>query len=70
MAVELKFTSTERSEIETKLTLHFNVYNEIYIEIKDPECAHDWDYQYICLDKETAIKLAKELRKQISMLEG
>lgn len=70
MAVELKFTSTERSEIETELILHFNDYNEIYIEIKDPECAHDWDSQYIFLDKQTAIKLAKELRRQISLLES
>jgi hypothetical protein len=69
MAVELKFTSTQRSEVQTELIAHCNQNNEIYIEIKEPECAHDWDYQFICLDKETAIKLAKELRKQISMLE-
>jgi hypothetical protein len=71
MAVELKFTSTQRSELQTELIAHCNQNNEIYIEIKEPdERTHDWDYQFICLDKETAIKLAKELRKQISMLEG
>lgn len=70
MAYELVFQSTERSEIETNLVVRCNQFNEIYIEIADPKANHDFNYQYICLEKESAIKLAKELRKQISFLEG
>lgn len=69
MAYELVFQSTERSEIETNLIVRNNQFNEIYIEIADPKSEHDYNYQYICLEKDAAIKLAKELRKQISFLE-
>ena len=69
MAVELKFTSTERSTQQSELKIHCNPYNEVYIHIKEIECSHDYCFQHICLDKQTAIKLAKELRRQISMLE-
>ena len=69
MAYELIFQSTERSEEKTNLVVRCNQFNEIYIEIADPTAKHDFNFQYICLEKESAIKLAKELRKQISFLE-
>jgi hypothetical protein len=69
MAYELVFQSTERSEITTNLVVRCNQFNEIYIEIADPSANHDLNFQYICLEKDAAIKLAKELRKQISFLE-
>lgn len=69
MAYELVFQSTERSEITTNLIVRNNQFNEIYIEIADPKNLNDCNFQYICLEKEAAIKLAKELRKQISFLE-
>ncbi len=69
MAVELKFTSSERSSDLTFLKVFANNLNEIYIEITDPTQEEFYNSQRIFIDKETAIKLAKELRKQISMLE-
>lgn len=69
MAVELKFTSTERSKDFTFLQLFATKDNEICIETKDPIQEEFHDTQRIFLDKQTAIRLAKELRKQISMLE-
>lgn len=52
-------------KLKKKLTVFAVKSNEIIIEI-EPE-----DYPAVCihLDKETSIKLAKELRKQISFLE-
>ena len=69
MSVQLKFTSTERSQLETELIAYCNQDNEIFIQITDTNCSYYLDSPYICLDKQTAIKLAKELRRQISMLE-
>lgn len=69
MAVELKFTSTERTTDNRFLIVFANKCNQIYIEITDPIKDEFQNSQIIFLDKETAIKLAKELRKQISMLE-
>jgi len=63
--VTLDFHSTERSDIKSKLRVWYNSENELYIEIEH----EDSPAGYICLDKETAIKLAKEIRKQISFLE-
>ena len=69
MAYELIFKSTERSEVDSTLTLHVNTFNEIFIKIDDNNAPFS-DCLHICLEKESAIKLAKELRKQISFLEG
>jgi hypothetical protein len=69
MAYELVFHSTERSESSTNLIVRANQFNELYIEIADPQAQHHLNFQYICLDKQTAIKFSKELRKQISFLE-
>lgn len=70
MSYQIVFRSTVRSECPATLTVEATGFNEIYIEIKDTEAHHDLNYQYICLDKETAIKFSKELRKQISFLEA
>jgi hypothetical protein len=40
-------------------------FNELFIEIN----TEGFPPSYVCLDKETSIRLAKELRKQISFLE-
>ena len=68
MAYELIFKSTERSEVDSSLILHTNKFNEIFIRIDNKESTFS-DCLQICLEKEIAIKLAKELRKQISFLE-
>ena len=69
MSYELIFKSTERSDLDSILFFHVNQFNEIFIEIKDPTSNNPINFHYICLEKNSAIKLAKELRKQISFLE-
>lgn len=67
--VTLDFHSTEKSKVKTALRTFSNQSNEIFIEIEDTSVDHEYGFQFVCLDKETAIKLAKEIRKQISFLE-
>lgn len=62
--VTLDFHSTIRSKANSKLRAYCNAENELYIEIEHD----DYPSSHICLDKETAIKLAKEIRKQISFI--
>lgn len=63
--IKLIFQGTERSEtFEDELEVYANTFNEITIIINDSHLS------MICLDKETAIKFSKELRKQISYLES
>jgi len=66
--VTLEFHSTERSKLNVSLVTFANTFNEVYIRIGDFD-KDAYNCAAICLDKETAIKLAKELRKQISFLE-
>lgn len=64
MAVELTFTGTEKSKTnQEELKLFASVNNELFIQIEGNGLA------FICLDKSTAIKLSKELRKQIALLD-
>lgn len=65
MAYELVFKSVPDEKIEGQLIVRANQFNHIFIEID----MYDYPPAFISLDKETAIKLAKELRKQISFLE-
>jgi|LakMenEpi12Oct12_1017442.scaffolds.fasta_scaffold08294_2 hypothetical protein len=67
MAVELKFVQ-EKSNLEPTLRVYATDQNQIFILI---EYLDDQDYEKraVKLDKFTSIKLAKELRKQISFLE-
>lgn len=65
MAVELIFTGTERSNTEhIELTTFINLHKEITLKIK----VDDNVLSFISLDKQTAIRFQKELRKQISYL--
>jgi len=68
---KILFGGTERSEtFECALQLFTNSYDEIYISIKDYE---DDDLRtnerHICISKQTAIRLSKELKKQISLID-
>ena len=64
--VKLVFYGTERSKTnETELTAYLNTKNEIFISIE----REDYPANYICLDKATAIKFHRELKKQISFFE-
>ena len=62
--VTLDFHSTETSKVNSKLRAYHNSSNELFIEIEHDDCPA----AFVCLDKETAIKLAKEIRKQISFI--
>lgn len=64
--VTLVFSGTETSKTqEHKLVCFHNTLNDIFIEITD-----DFDVSsFICLDRSTAIKLHRELKKQISYIE-
>lgn len=61
--VRVVFNGTKRSETQdTELDVFANSTNEIFISIED-------NYpQHICLDRETAIRLVKELKRQIGFL--
>lgn len=64
--VELIFRGSEKSETnEHVLRCFCNTHHEIYIAIK----MYDNIEHFICFDKSTAIKLSKELRKQIALIE-
>lgn len=63
--VRLTFFGTSRSETDdNQLECFANVKNEIYLSIKGDV------FESICLDRQTAIKFHKELKKQISFLDN
>lgn len=67
--VKTIFVGTESSETEKQhMECYSNHANEIYISIEDSESGTIYDSQFICLDKATAIKLHRELKKHISFL--
>lgn len=55
---------------EKQLQCFATLSNKIYIEIIDNEFINDYNLQYICLDKKTAVGLVRELKKQIGFLES
>lgn len=64
MAVSLLFKGTDSSGTdESRLELFANTHNEIYACIEDENF-----HQHICLSKEDAIRLSKELKKQINII--
>jgi len=64
--VKLIFCGSEKSETqEHQLQCYQNTNNEIYITIDVINSCYS---SFICLDKSTAIKLHRELKKQISFI--
>lgn len=64
--VELIFYGSEKSKMpETQLRCFCNSRNEIFIGITEEAAPEIW----VALDKPTAIKFSKELRKQIALIE-
>ena len=64
--VELVFYGSEKSRMpETKLRCFCNTQQEIFIGIQEYASPEIW----IAMDKKTAIKLSKELRKEIALIE-
>lgn len=69
--IKLIFQGSELSSSDkTELICEVNVFNEILISIKDTEIQHDYNEQFICLNKSTAVRLVRELKKQIGLMEG
>lgn len=65
--VKLLFYGTKQSGTqEISIECFQNSYNEITIKIDE---GRDFPLSFISLDKETAIKLSKELRKQIATID-
>jgi hypothetical protein len=63
---KLVFGGTEKSSTQNhELVCYLNSSNEIFISID----SKDGYSSYVCLDKYTAIKLHRELKKQISFIE-
>ena len=68
MAVELKFIQEDDEDLMPTLSLCATTENQIFIliEYRNDDVS---EKRAIRIDKNTSIKLAKELRKQISFLE-
>jgi hypothetical protein len=60
----------ETNNTDKQMQIYLNQYQKLYIEIDDTsQYSEGWDsLQYIVLDKPTAIKLSRELKKQISLM--
>ena len=62
---KLTFLGNEENGLQEHTLVCFsNTRNEIFLQIEMP----NWEASFICLDRETAIKLHRELKKQISHL--
>jgi hypothetical protein len=55
---------------EKQLQCFASDFNEIYIEISDKEIENDLNVQSISLDRNTSIRLVRELKKQIGNLKS
>ena len=64
MGVKLVFQSSEKSEVDTEMVCFKNTQEEIFIQLSN---IHDV-IQFICLDKQTAIKFSKVLRTEIAKM--
>lgn len=65
----VKLTFHEKCS-EKQLQCFATEFNEILIEIIDNEVDYQFNTQNICLDKMTAVRLVRELKKQIGYLES
>ena len=67
--VKLIFGGSQKHEcFERTIECFVNTHGGLCIVITDNECEYN-NQQFTVLDKETAIKLSRELRKQISLME-
>jgi hypothetical protein len=65
--VKLVFSGTETSKTQDhNLVCYLNTNNNIYIRIEE----YATQSSHICLDRATAIKLHRELKKQISFIKS
>lgn len=67
---KLLFFGTESSGTsDIEMSCYANEQNKIFIQLLDTSADHWHNSQHIVLDKATAIKLHRELKKQISYIE-
>jgi hypothetical protein len=66
MGTKIIFCSSEKSEVLHELTAFRNTLNELFIEIADPTDDSGYGKMFIALDKYTAIKLVKHLKREIA----
>lgn len=67
--VKLIFSGTKDSSTEfQQLEAYATDSNEIYISITESDCNHDHDIQPIFLNKQSAVRLVRELKKQIGYI--
>jgi len=65
--VKLVFCGDEETENTNKeMQMYINQFGKLYMCITD---VYDDNFQYTALDKQTAIKFSKELRKQIALMD-
>lgn len=68
--VKLVFCGDSETENTSKeMQMYVNQFSKLYISITDVDVDSYDNFQYTCLDKQTAIKLSKELRKQIALMD-
>ena len=69
--VILIFKGSEESGTDKiELICECNIFNEITISLKDSEEIEPYNFQYISLSKQTAVRLVRELKKQIGFIES
>lgn len=68
MGVKTIFVSSEESNHNSELVVYYNDKNNLFIEIYIPD-GDPCESQFICLDKATAVKLVKSIRREISFLQ-
>lgn len=69
MAVKLRFYGTEKLKSSKRFLECYEQGGEIIIYLEDEDSEHDYNQQWVGLDKQTAIRLSRELRKQIALIE-
>ena len=69
MAVKLTFQGTEESKTSNIDLECYEGNNEIAIVLTTNDGSHYSNFKCVALDKATAIRLSRELRKQIALLD-
>jgi len=69
--VKLVFSGAQEHEcFQTTLVAYKNAAGGLYIAIEDTNSKNKWSgEQFIVLDRETAVRLSKELRRQIALMD-
>ena len=67
MGLNIAFTGKMLQEDDTKLEVFCNKQNRIFISLSLND-GEQREISFIVLDKETAVKFSKQLRKEISLI--